>query len=170
MPLLAFYEDGQAGVVSGTGAVTGPAGPQGPQGPQGAVGATGAQGVQGVQGLTGPAGPQGGSPFTVAGNTASYSGEVDVHSIVATGGANLQGGVSMGGGLVVQGTSVNPLTISADGASVAVLGAFSAPSASVTGHVLCGSLSSLGTTSVVDGNNLGDRRRPQALHWGGRSP
>jgi hypothetical protein len=81
---------------------------------------------------------------------------MEAGSLVATGGSNLQGGVSMGGGLVVQGTSVNALTISSDGTSVALLGSLTAPYLTVSNHLLCGSLASLGTVSFVDGNNLGN--------------
>jgi hypothetical protein len=62
----------------------------------------------------------------------------------------------MRGQITVLGSTFNPLTISADTGSTALLGAFSAPSASISGHVLAGSFASLGTTTIVDGNNLGD--------------
>ena len=110
MPLLAFYANGQSGVVSSTGAVTGP------QGPAGAAGATGATGATGA------------SPFTLSHGVASYAGEVDVGGLFASGGSNLQGGVSMKGQITVLGDSFNPLTISADTGATALLGAFSAPS------------------------------------------
>ena len=76
--------------------------------------------------------------------------------VFASGGSNLQGGVSMKGQITVLGDSFNPLTISADTGATALLGAFSAPSATINGHAVARTLATLGTTTVVDGDNLGN--------------
>jgi len=86
----------------------GPAGAQGATGPQGPIGLTGASGppgAQGPQGATGPQGPAGASPFVVDGSSASYFGNIGISTSTPIQALDVNGRLSVRGGVIQNGTS-----------------------------------------------------------------